>query len=269
VVICFALLSALAASIFTFYHLHRKTKRLRTETIVAEATERAKNRFYQRVNDRIHEPLHTIVSLNKQLNGSEALNFSEIEKSDMMRRLNKNSQLLNRIVNDVLDISKLESGTYKLDLSEVSVDELCQSAMKGVSDKLGRNVRLRFCPQPSDAATPLVIRTDESRLLYILSVYLSNACRHTKAGSITLAYELLPHSIRFSVTDTGRMLYSEEAAMIFSRYLTNNRDHSLGLGLYAVRLSANLLHGKAYADTSGAVSGARFYLDLPIEFDKL
>lgn len=261
--ISFSMLLILASCFVLYRYLRRKAKRLRRETIVAEATERAKNRFYQRVNEKIHNPLYSIVSLNRQLNSADADNLSEIEKSDMMRRLAKSSKSLHQIVNNVLDISKLESGTYKMQVTEINVDELCKLAIQHASSELPRSVRMLFLPQKREGGEPLMICTDESRLHFILSTYLDNACHHTLAGSITLAYELLPDKIRFSVTDTGRVLYAEEAAMIFSRYLSDNREHSLGLGLYLVRLSANLLHGKAYADTSGTVNGARFYLEIP------
>ena len=266
VAISFALLFVIASFIFLFFYLHRKMQRLRGETIKAEATERAKNRFYQRVSERIQSPLSTIVNLNKQLNSNETFALTEMERLEMMRQLSLSSKSLNIIVNNVLDISKLESGTYKMQISEVNVDELCHLVMRNVSEELPSNVKLLFDPRRAENnySSALLVSTDQSRLQFILTLYLTNACHHTSFGSITLAYEQLPNMIRFSVTDTGRMLSSEEAAMIFSRHLSDNREHRLGLGMYLVRLSAKMIQAKAYADSTGNVNGARFYLDIPL-----
>lgn len=247
------------------YKLRKRAKRLRQETITAEATERAKNRFYQRVGDKIKVPLQNIVALNRQLNTYNRTELTALERSDILRRLSRSSKYLNTVVSNVLDISKIESGTYKIHPVQLEVNGFCRTIMNDADVTVSRDVTLLFKPDSVDSSKPLYIKTDESRLRFILSVYISNSCRHTTSGSITLAYEILPGIIRFSVTDTGRMLSSEEAAMIFSRYLSDNRNGNLGLNLYLVSLSAKLIGGKAYADSTGLVNGARFYLEIPIK----
>jgi len=264
--IVFTLLFLMGLSGTLVYRLRRKQKMLCKETFIAEATERAKNHFYQRVNAKIYTALHDIVSLNRRLNSEEAGDWSDIRKVELMRKLAQRSKYLNAIVNNVLDISKIESGTYKLDISTVDVDMLCRSALRKTESEVPPMVSLSFHPSrsfPDDGPSPLLLQTDELRLIYVLVTYLSNACRHTVAGSITLAYDVLPGRIRFSVTDTGRSLSSEERTMIFTRYLSNNTAGNLGLSLYLVSLIAQLLNGRAYADST-TVSGACFVLELPL-----
>lgn len=248
--------------------LSRKAKVLEQEKIIAEATERAKNRFYQRIGDKIRTPLQNIVAINRELNADGAQsNITAFDRSEMLRQLKHSSKHLHRIVSNVLDISKIESGTYKTHPTQIEIYSFCKAILKEAESSVPRSVNILFRPNsnlPFGVINSLTVETDESRLHYILSVYVANACHHTKEGSITLAYEVLSDKIRFSVTDTGRMLSSEEAAMIFSRYLSDNRNGNLGLNLYLVTLSAQLIGGKAYADTSGLIKGARFYLELPL-----
>lgn len=248
------------------YRLRRKQKRLSKETFIAEATERAKNHFYQRVNDKIYTSLHDIVSLNRRLNSEETSVWSDVRKAELMRKLTRQSKYLNSVVNNVLDISKIESGTCALQISTVDVDMLCHLVLNKIKSEVPPMVSLSFRSSrelSGDHLSPLLLQTDESRLIFVLVTYLSNACRHTIAGSIVLAYDVLPDKIRFSVTDTGRSLSSEERAMIFTRYLSNNTAGNLGLSLYLVSLIAGLLSGRAYADSTTA-SGACFVLELPL-----
>ena len=264
--IVFTSLFLMALSGTIVYRLRRKQKRLSKETFIAEATERAKNHFYQRVNDKIYTSLHDIVSLNRRLNSEETSVWSDVRKAELMRKLTRQSKYLNSVVNNVLDISKIESGTCALQISTVDVDMLCHLVLNKIKSEVPPMVSLSFRSSrgvSGDHLSPLLLQTDESRLIFVLVTYLSNACRHTIAGSIVLAYDVLPDKIRFSVTDTGRSLSSEERAMIFTRYLSNNTAGNLGLSLYLVSLIAGLLSGRAYADSTTA-SGACFVLELPL-----
>jgi len=264
--IAFTLLFLATLSGTIIYRLRRKQRKLCKETFIAEATERAKNHFYQRVNDKIYTSLHDIVNLNRRLNSEETSAWSDVRKAELMKRLARQSKYLNSIVNNVLDISKIESDTYTLQISTVDVDMLCRMALSKVESEVPRMVSLSFRPSrgaKGNDSSPLLLQTDESRLIFVLATYLSNACRHTVAGSIVLAYDVLPDKIRFSVTDTGQSLSSEERAMIFTRYLSNNTAGNLGLSLYLVSLIAQLLDGRAYADSTTA-SGACFVLELPL-----
>lgn len=264
--IVFTLLFLVVLSGTITYRLRRKQKRLSKETFIAEATERAKNYFYQRVNDKIYTSLHDIVSLNRRLNSEETSMWADARKAELMRKLTRQAKYLNSVVNNVLDISKIESGTYTLQISTVDVDILCRAALNKIESEVPRMVTLSFHPSRGvngDDSSPLLLQTDESRLIFVLVTYLSNACRHTISGSIVLAYDVLSDKIRFSVTDTGRSLSSEERTMIFTRYLSNNTAGNLGLSLYLVSLIARLLNGRAYADST-TTGGACFVLELPL-----
>lgn len=124
------------------------------------------------------------------LNDADA-EFSEEERSELLGHLHTNTYLLLTLVNDVLDLSKLESGNYSISLSNVVLPELCQSTLAGVAHRVAEGVRLEL-KQPD---TEIILNTDAQRLQQILTNLLVNACKYTSQGSIVLAYEIAGTSI--------------------------------------------------------------------------
>lgn len=193
------------------------------------------------------------------LNDADA-EFSEEERSELLGHLHTNTYLLLTLVNDVLDLSKLESGNYSISLSSVVLPELCQSTLAGVAHRVAEGVRLEL-KQPD---TEIILNTDAQRLQQILTNLLVNACKYTSQGSIVLAYEIAGTSIIFSVTDTGCGIDKEKGELIFQRFeKLNSMNPGFGLGLSICRSLTTLLGGKIYLDTQ-YTGGARFVVELPL-----
>lgn len=188
--------------------------------------------------------------------------FSEEERSELLGHLHTNTNLLLTLVNDVLDLSKLESGNYSISLSNVVLPELCQSTLAGVAHRVAEGVRLEL-KQPD---TEIILNTDAQRLQQILTNLLVNACKYTSQGSIVLAYEIAGTSIIFSVTDTGCGIDKEKGELIFQRFeKLNSMNPGFGLGLSICRSLTTLLGGKIYLDTQ-YTGGARFVVELPLHY---
>ena len=184
----------------------------------------------------------------------------------MLELINTNTELLTTLVNDILDLSKLESDTYTLSLSPVSITELCHATLASVAHRISPGVELRI-DEPSNA-NELILNTDIARLQQILTNLLTNACKYTEEGSITLAYRHDKTEWEFSVTDTGCGIPPEKAETIFERFeKLDSFKQGTGLGLNICRRIAELVGGRVYLDTS-YTGGARFVFMHPVIIKK-
>lgn len=253
-------------SIFYAFTRRQNAKRLQIEKDAAEEArrqaekaDRLKSAFLQNLSHEIRTPLNAIVGFNDLLNGG-AVEFSPEERQEFLNHLHTNTDLLLTLVNDVLDLSKLESGNYNISLTNVSLPELCQSTLAGIAHRVAEGVKLEL-KQPETAT---IITTDAQRLQQILTNLLVNACKYTPEGSITLEYEIENDKIIFSVTDTGCGINEEKAEQIFQRFeKLDSFKPGFGLGLSICRSLTQLLGGKIYLDTKYA-EGARFVVEFPL-----
>lgn len=244
--------------------LRQREKRLREDTLNAQFEEYIKDRFFQNISNKIRQPLDTIVNLNEQLNADPFCEITPQQRRDMMQQLNHSGKYLAQVVNTVLDISKIESGTYKLELENVNIHILCESVLQEVSESVFEGVELSLESRnmSESEGTQCILYTDMQRLYFVLRTYLTNACQHTRTGSIKLAYEEFLDKVVFSVTDTGDGLPLNVASTIFDRNKWDVTKKDVGLSLYIVKLISDLLNGKAWVDTT-YTNGARFVFEHP------
>lgn len=232
----------------------------------AENANRLKSLFLQNMSHEIRTPLNAIVGFTGVLNSDEDMELSMEERKEMLGLIETNTELLTTLINDILDISKLESGTYTLELSPVRVSDLCHTVLASILHRAMPGVELRM-DEPADAAG-LVIKTDSARLQQILTNFLTNACKYTEKGSITLAYHRADNAIEFSVTDTGCGIPSDKVETIFERFeKLDSFKQGTGLGLNICRRIADLVGGRVYVDTS-YTDGARFVFVHPVTIER-
>ena len=161
------------------------------------------------------------------------------------------------LIDDILDLGDLTSGNYKINLEKVHCNDLCRMAMRTVEYRVPAGVNLYFTTTLSE---DYLLETDPRRVQQVLVNYLSNACKHTKKGSIHVHCSDTenPGRITFSVTDTGTGVPPEMAENIFERFSKLDAFiQGTGLGLNICRTVANCLGGSVYLDTS-YTDGARF-----------
>lgn len=254
-------------SILYIRWLRIREKKLRIETLKAERNERIKNRFFKNVNSKICHPLNTIVQLNEKLNVDTSSNYTESERTALLKQLNNSGKYLSTLVNEVLGMSKIESGTYQIYLTDVDVDLLCSTVMNDFKGKVCEGVDLRLeKDEKSSLRSPSnILHTDSPRLQFVLRAFLDNACKHTTQGCITLSYGQSKGMFRFVVTDTGIGISPQILPILFHKdFIHADDQENIGLSLYIVGLTANILHGKAYIDTSYH-QGARFVFEHPLK----
>lgn len=262
--ILFGAAIAFAVLVIIVFLIHLKlkeAKRLKREKKQAEKSERIKGLFFQNMNHEIRSPLNAIVGFNELLSSDTADSLSNKEKEEFIGMISANSHLLMTLMNDVLDLSNFESGTYKLVPTDVDINNLCHITLESIRGRQNEGVELIFEPHPAGA---FLLHTDAQRLQQVLVNYLTNACKYTEKGKITLSYEVLTDLVRFAVTDTGRGVKPEDVEKVFLRFeMLDKSKRGTGLGLHICRIVSNLLHGRTYVDTS-YTGGARFIFDHPL-----
>ena len=225
----------------------------------AEESNRLKTAFLANMSHEIRTPLNAIVGFSSVLVSDDS---SPAEKAQYCDIIQKNSDLLLHLINDILDISRMESGKIKFVWEECDVVELCQTALS--TAEYGRKTSALFLFETPVAS--LVIKTDAQRLKQVLINLLSNAAKFTPSGSIKLAIAIdkQHQQLELSVSDTGCGIPSDKSDRVFERFeKLNEYSQGTGLGLAISRLIIENLGGKIWVDKD-YTEGARFVFTHPL-----
>jgi signal transduction histidine kinase/CheY-like chemotaxis protein len=233
--------------------VRERTRELVVQTRLAESASRAKSEFLARMSHEIRTPLNVIigmadVELRKELSGETGEHLEEIRSS---------GSLLLSIINDLLDISKIESGHFDLNPVEYDLAELLRDSIKTNIIRINsKPIRFETDISPS---LPRRLYGDEIRVKQILNNLLSNACKYTDRGAITLRIrggaEDGELSLFFSVEDTGRGIRQEQLPRLFSEYQRFDEQASreiegTGLGLSITKKLAELMGGQITVESA-------------------
>lgn len=244
-------------------HLKRNLEVSGQELLVAkekaEEANRLKTAFLANMSHEIRTPLNAIVGFSSVLVNDDS---SEEEKVQYCDIIQKNSDLLLHLINDILDISRMESGRIKFMWEECDIVELCQTALTTAEYARRTNAMFHF----ETPVASLIIKTDAQRLKQVLINLLSNAAKFTPSGSIKLAFfiDKRLNRLEFSVTDTGCGIPADKCDKVFERFeKLNEYSQGTGLGLAISRLIIENLGGKIWVDKNYK-EGARFVFTHPL-----
>lgn len=243
-------------------HGNSLNKQLRQAKKRAETSDRSKTIFLQNMSHEIRTPMNAIVGFSQLLALPDGYSTEE-EKKEYAGYIQNNAKMLMMLIDDILDIADAEHGNYRIDLTDVSCNEICTSAMKSVEFRVPPEVRMYFT---TDLPDDFKIHTDSRRVQQVLINYLTNACKHTVQGEIKVSCSKSEHpgSITFSVTDTGTGIPSNMAENIFERFTKLDAFvQGSGLGLNICRTVAQKLGAQVKLDTS-YTKGARFLFIVPL-----
>jgi len=259
---------ALGDKLTTLSQTYAKNRsELRDYAAELEKSNRYKSEFLANVSHELRTPLNSILLLSKLL-ASEEQSLDDKQKQQA-QVINKAGQGLLQLINDILDLSKIEAGRLDLHLSEVTVADLfndIHELFKPLTDDKG--LMLMVERQPS---APETLLTDGDKLAQILRNFMANAIKFTAQGQITLRLEHDEsdslHPVRMSVTDTGIGIPQDKHELIFEAFQqadgsTSRRYGGTGLGLSISRNLAALLGGRITVDSQSG-QGATFTLLLP------
>ena len=229
----------------------------------AEAANRAKSNFLATISHEIRTPLNGVLGM-AQVMAAEELSPPQRERLGVIRQ---SGETLLAILNDVLDLSKIEAGKLDLELAEFDLASLVTSAhdaFSGVAERKAVSLVLAIAPQARGR-----YRSDPTRLRQILYNLVSNALKFTDAGEVRLAVSRADENLMIEVSDTGLGMAPEVLDRLFQKFeqadaSTTRRFGGTGLGLAICRQLAELLGG-AITVTSVEGQGSTFQVVLPLE----
>jgi signal transduction histidine kinase len=228
----------------------------------AELADRMKTMFVQNMSHEIRTPLNAIVGFSSILTDS-SFDLAPEERKDIADRIAQSSDMLTTLVNDILDLSNLESGKYMMDLKPINPNTICSFAMDSVRYRLPKDVELKF---DTDVSDELLVTTDGMRVQQVLINFLTNAEKNTEQGEISLHCSAKEHPgyITYSVEDTGIGVPPDKAESIFERFTKLDEfKQGSGLGLSICSVISDRLGGHVFLDTK-YTGGARFVFEVPM-----
>ncbi len=224
--------------------------------------DQVKNDFVDNMSDEIREPLSAIVEYSRLI-ADYAREYEKSNINEYADAMTINTDLLIRIVNDILDLPQIESGELSIHKKPASANGICEVALGLVKKHVAPDVEIIFANKGQKDTS---IVTDPQRVEQVLLQILSNAAKFTESGSITLGYKVdkAQGTITFAVTDTGIGIPQGMEEKIFDRFVKiDPTAQGNGLGLYIGRLLANMLGGSLTLD-SHYITGCRFLFTIPI-----
>ena len=222
-----------------------------------QEADKMKNAFIANMSHEIRTPLNAIVGFAHLV--TETTNASE--QREYFSIINKNCDLLLKLINDILDLSKIESGRLNYNVSEVELRDICQEAYVVQSLKMTSDVALLY----NSVAMPSVrLWIDPHRVEQVLLNLLSNAIKFTSKGFISLFYEVEDMFVRVSVMDTGIGISEEKLASVFERFVKlDDFYQGAGLGLPICKMIVEQLGGEIGV-RSELGKGSTFWFTLPL-----
>ena len=228
----------------------------------AQTANRVKSDFIRNMSGEVAVPLHTIIEYTNLI-----VDCSEAGMKPYLKRfanlVTVNAELLNTIVNDVLNLSEIDSNTMSINCKREVLQPLCKAAVESVRHKVQPGVDLQL----AEDLPELSLRTDSRRLMQILVQLLSNASKFTAEGSIRVGYDVDEEAgiVRIYVADTGIGVSTDKADLIFERFVKLDRSsQGVGIGLPIARHIAKMLGGDVALDIN-YTGGAKFVISLPLE----
>src|SRR5579883_2898112 len=232
----------------------------------AQAANRAKSIFLAKMSHELRTPLHAILGFSSLL---RERGTSEQQRQDLDVITSSGEHLL-RLIDDVLDIAKIEAGRIELELAPVDVARLIEDVSNMIRPRASHN-GLKVIVE--SLHSPLFVRTDPARLRQVLLNLMGNAVKFTQAGSVTLRTTAAPAArpgevhLVFEVEDTGEGIKAGDQALIFDVFVQKAAAKSAegaGLGLTISRQIVELMGGTIHVD-SKLGHGSRFRLEIPVQ----
>jgi signal transduction histidine kinase/ActR/RegA family two-component response regulator len=228
----------------------------------AIGSDRLKTAFLQNISHEIRTPMNSIVGFSEFLKDK---NLSEPEKGQYLEMISKSSDQLLNIVNEVLDISLIETGNLSVNLKRVQLNNLINEIYMSYKPLINKDISFTMNTGLSDSLS--LILTDVIKLRQIISNLLNNAIKFTDKGHIGFGYILADNELQFLIEDTGIGIPVDFHEKVFERFLKAGIDdqklyEGVGLGLAICKGNIDLLKGKIWMESEPG-KGSKFFFTIP------
>jgi PAS domain S-box-containing protein len=239
---------------------------LKKETYKAQTADKLKSSFLANMSHEIRTPMNSIIGFSNLLSSEE---IPENQKTEFASYIKSSGELLLKLIDDIIDIAKIEAGEIKIDKKECNIPKMFRELQHTFKEILNKSAKkhLRIIFKPPDTGE-LIIKTDPYRLKQVLSNLINNAIKFTDTGYIEFGYKINNEkTIEFFVKDTGVGLTRDEISIIFERFkrtVASEEKNIVGTGL-GLAISKNLvalLGGDMWVDSHPGL-GTTFFFTLP------
>ena len=222
----------------------------------AEVSDRLKSAFLANMSHEIRTPLNAIVGFSNLLAETDDI----AERREYMQVVEENNDLLLKLISDILDLSKIEAGTFEFNYGMLDVNRMCEEAVRSLRLKVqDKPVELLF----GDHEEQCRIVGDKNRLLQVITNFINNAVKFTEQGSITLGYRREAGDLLFYVEDTGKGISEEHLRTVFDRFVKlNSFAQGTGLGLSISKSIVEQMGGHIGVESEEG-RGSRFWFTIP------
>lgn len=228
---------------------------------------RLKSEFLSNMSHELRTPLNSIMALSRVLNTQTGEKLTPEEKN-YLEIIERNGKLLLSLINDILDLSRIEAGKMDLSIREISMKEITENVVAGLKplcNNKGITIGYSF---PEELPR---IQSDEKKVYQIIQNLAGNAVKFTGKGGVTITGKSTPAEIELTISDTGIGIAGKDLPGIFDEFRqvdgSSSRSYEgSGLGLAIARRLANLLGGNIYAESEPG-KGSQFHLVLPIRYE--
>ena len=270
--VAFIFINIVATGLWKLYSREQKYKKLAQANLVkqnkelevalekAKESDQMKSAFLANMSHEIRTPLNAIVGFSNLMNTD--IELSKEERENFTELINTNSDLLLNLINDILDLSRIESGRMSFSFQQYSLNELISTIYQTFQVLMPENVELRMqIPEKS-----ISIPTDKLRLTQVITNFLSNAIKFTQKGYILIGYEYREEGrhVHIFVEDTGIGIPKEKQDAVFNRFTKLDEfAKGTGLGLSICKVIAERFDGYIAVE-SEIGKGSRFSIILPL-----
>lgn len=247
--------------------VHKRTIDLQEAKEHAELSDQLKTSFLANMSHEVRTPLNSIVGFAQLIN---VKNMDDSQKEMFTNLILKNSESLLLLIEDIIDLSRIETGEIVMQQKAVDVNRMIQliySRYSNVSAVIEKNIAINLIVP--DEVKDIKIESDQHRIEQVISNLLDNAIKFTDKGQVDFGFKINGKEIEFFVEDTGIGISHDKLSYIFNRFTKIENDskkvfRGTGIGLSLSKKIVELLGGEIFVETI-LNKGSRFYFKLPLK----